>query len=404
MARAPSTKAFEERFSKIQYADDTSVATRMFTKAQVAAWISAKSLQETDFSYPYEDVLRIFPRPWWNEAIDEVLRSHSEAAGARRFVEALYKVDPASFAAAPQELVFWDIGFARTMRALEAGRDTALPALSRMLDAADPRRWKAAAYLLLLDPSREASLLQRASKAQLREAQSTLSRFGYEVHEGRLRRLWPEAPYHLVFPRGYLPERLQSSCEEGSFPDAHGARPRETPGVRFGGLVKGRTPKGRRLELHHVLSLDPVPADLGVSTSRLVLATRLDTLTEDGGEHFCQHEPDGSVVMDEDETGTHPALRETRVSLVRAPAARFQDWGSGRGENLFRLGGFPVFVQSPRYPSCSKCKAKMMHLLSLDSGLPLDSPQASLDWGSGGVANVFWCDACLVSAWTWACT
>jgi hypothetical protein len=160
--------------------------------------------------------------------------------------------------------------------------------------------------------------------------------------------------------------------------------------------------------LHHVLTLDPVPADLGISASRLVLATSLDALAEEGCEHFCQHEPDGTVVTD-DETGSHPAFRETRVSLVRSPAARFQDWDNRkRDENLFRLGGFPVFVQAPSYPRCSRCKKTMMHLLSLDSDLPLDSEGPNgcvdFDWGSGGVANIFWCDGCRVSAWTWGCT
>jgi len=102
------------------------------------------------------------------------------------------------------------------------------------------------------------------------------------------------------------------------------------------------------------------------------------------------------------------AFRPTQVKLVRSPAmSLFQSWGEGIDENLCRLGGYPVFVQSPSYPNCIECGLRMPHILSLDSGLLLEEPRQGTTehaWGSGGVANGFWCDACRISAWSWDCT
>jgi hypothetical protein len=420
MTSSDSIEAFEARFAAIRYLPDPSASVGQFTREELARWIAAKAAQGTDFSRPYADALRIFPAAWWADALRDVLRSRSTSRGAAHFVKALVEIEPAFFDSAPQELVPWRIGLARTMRALLAHPGVALEGLRRMAD--DPKEtapWQAVGYALLLDPSAEAyaaveTKLAACAEPERRAAQWDLASFGFEVHEGRLRRLWPELMGHLRFPPGYLTgwraEREEVARPPGEAIPALGALP-------FGGVVEGRTPDGHAIPLHHALTLDPVPTGLGITTPRLVLATSLDALLDEGAPHYHRHDPSGAVVTPHRRVGdpdlrkaTHPAIRSASVAIVRSPAERrFQSWGESNGEeSLFRLGGLPVFVQEPQYPGCIDCQRPMIHLLSLDSGLPLEAPgphgTLHLDWGSGGVANVFWCDACRVSAWTWACT
>jgi hypothetical protein len=95
-------------------------------------------------------------------------------------------------------------------------------------------------------------------------------------------------------------------------------------------------------------------------------------------------------------------LRETEVTLADfGPRWRWQSWG--KAGNLHRLGGPPAWVQSADYPACPSCERRCAFLLQLDSELPLEGGGEWL-WGSGGVAYVFWCDACRVSGQLWQCT
>jgi hypothetical protein len=413
-------EAFDARFAAIRVLPDPSANVGQFTSEEVARWIAAKAEQGTDFSHPYEDALRIFPAAWWTEALRDIVRSRPTSRGAANFVKALVERQPSFFDSMPHELVPWRIGLARTMRALLAHPAVALEGLRRMAD--DPResaRWQAAGYALLLAPSKETyasveKALAACAEPERDAAQWDLTRFGFEQHEGRLRRLWPDLVGHLRFPSDYL-TGWRAQREEVALPPGDAIPTLGT--LRFGGLVEGRTPEGRAIPLHHALTLDPVPAGLGVTTPRLVLATLLDALLDEGAPHYHRHDPSGTVVTPHRRVGdpdpgkaTHPAIRPARVAIVRSPAQfRFQSWGESNGEeSLFRLGGMPVFVQAPEYPACMDCQRPMTHLLSLDSGLPLEAPGPygglGLDWGSGGVANIFWCDGCRVSAWTWAST
>src|SRR5262249_42276672 len=118
------TSSFDKRFDEIRY-DKPSLATERFTREEVAAYVEAKAQEGTDFGYPYKEVVRLFPRDWWLPAIEKILRERPDTGGARAFVNALVKVDPSYFAEAPHELLGWNVGFARTMRMLQARPEAA---------------------------------------------------------------------------------------------------------------------------------------------------------------------------------------------------------------------------------------------------------------------------------------
>lgn len=73
------------------------------------------------------------------------------------------------------------------------------------------------------------------------------------------------------------------------------------------------------------------------------------------------------------------------------------------GENNFRLGGRPYFIQDYHYPACCDCKKHMRFILQLDSGIPQENG-TECDWGSGGMAYLYWCDNCRISSICWFCT
>src|SRR5690606_28335139 len=130
MRRAMGTsaiKSFEKRFAKIQHTTDPAGAVGAYTPEEVTAWIRAKAEQDTDFGYPYRDALRVFPREWWSDAVAELVRSRHQGCGARAFVEALFNLDPDSFADArrrrrrPRHRRLWRLRTCRTLERPELG-------------------------------------------------------------------------------------------------------------------------------------------------------------------------------------------------------------------------------------------------------------------------------------------
>lgn len=416
-ARPFDLKDFERRFSAVRY-EKTETAPALFTPDEVAAYVTAKAVAPHDFSYPYKDVLHAFPRAWWLAAVEALFRarpdpqSSAEHRGAQSFVEAWVRQEPETFTHNAYELVRWGIGFQRTLGMLAVDREASVAGLRRLLaDPTEPERWTAAGYLLLLDPDAEphvARVLAATSEPERSRAAYRLEKYGFELENGALRRLWPRAVYHLAFPADYKLE-YDSGAPFTIQDDA------AAPLHAIGGAVPGKSDEGLPITLQRVLTLHPVPADLGVTLPRLTLVIGLDAVEDENSASYYVHEPDGTFEAHVSCYGWEgrkpPApIRPAHVQLVPTPPElRFQGWGENyRGQSRFRLGGFPVFVQDKVFPPCLRCKRPMMHLLSLDSGLPLDGEteygRPFLDWGSGGVANAFWCDPCRVSAWTWGCT
>jgi len=74
-----------------------------------------------------------------------------------------------------------------------------------------------------------------------------------------------------------------------------------------------------------------------------------------------------------------------------------------RGENLYRIGGHPTWIQPAEYPTCPNCCRLMPIFLQLDSHFPTEG-FAEFLWGSGGICYVCLCGECGVSASFWQCT
>jgi len=178
---------------------------------------------------------------------------------------------------------------------------------------------------------------------------------------------------------------------------------------RFGGGADGECGVCGQ-GLHNLLSLDPVPEDLSISSvPRLQVATCLSCLGWSRELLSFRHGTDGSPTpLDTDRAEPEfPAepLREVQVQLAKTPGRwQWQDWElTNSRENLNRLGGHPTWIQSADYPACPVCRRTMPFLMQFDSDLPNESAEEWL-WGSGGICYVFWCDACAVSSSLWQCT
>jgi hypothetical protein len=230
-----------------------------------------------------------------------------------------------------------------------------------------------------------------------------LAEEGLAVADGLPRWLHSEQPWHLIFPEGHF------ARETPAHPTWHDFAEQTGP-MRFGGVGSG-TCRFCREKLHHILTLKPVPADLGVTGRRaLKLEVCLSCLGWEQVELFYRH----------DERGAPRSLREGRSRITpRFPAGplksgearlgragprwAWQSWSSLGKPNLNRVGGPPAWVQSADYPDCPECGRTMSFLMQLDSNLPAEQG-GEWDWGSGGMGYARWCGACRISAWRWQCT
>lgn len=391
MAADDDIAELEVRFRALRY-DGPGALSRAFTMDEARRYIAAKAHLPTDFSYPYRTILEEFPRQWWSPVLTELLEG-PDSPGASAFVDAAFEVAPDLFESAPEHAARW-LDRSRAFAWLRARPELSRAGLLRVLnDAAASWRWRAAGFLLLLDRALAptvAAAIGALDAEQQAAARWALLDHGWDSGDG-LRPLWPSLTFHLVFAHEYI-------APTSDHPTWHTTE--FAPGDHaFGGRVGG---------LAHVLTLDPVPRELGISLSRLVLVIDLDFASDDGSEQYFHHDANGNPLRDK--VQEHPPFAQSRVQLATTrPEHIVQSWGASTGrENLLRLGGPPVFVQAPVYPKCERCERRMTHILSLDSEIPLEragwNQMSTWDWGSGGVANAFWCDACRISAWTHACT
>jgi len=233
----------------------------------------------------------------------------------------------------------------------------------------------------------------------------------WDYVNGNLIRLAPAGTYHVQFPDGFLRPFCWAGVDQ-PIPHPTWKLPAE-PGMPagFGGLAAGRCPSCEG-QLHRLLHLPAIPADLGVSRCpALDLAACLKCLGWSISTMFFRHGSDGhitaSIGQPDTETGFDPEpdpLPATKVNLAATPARwRQQDWALSNGrENLNRLGGEPTWIQNPSYPQCPSCRRRMHFLAQLDSLDFADGSQWL--WGSGGIAYILWCDPCRISAVLWQCT
>lgn len=210
-----------------------------------------------------------------------------------------------------------------------------------------------------------------------------------------LQRLYPEEVWHIIFPPDYLME----PCDHETFQ----ATRQDNREYVFGGKMKAQDAHGRAITIHHLLSLDPIPAHLRITgLHRLIFAADLDLVLLTPGVTYQRHHPDGSVtVLDPGSKGepVTPFIRSTKIRMRnQGPAWYFQRYIYGH--NHYRLGGPPVFISGTYYPECTQCKRTMRFLLELDSSAPM-SDGRKLEWGVEGMAYFYWCDNCKISAIHW---
>ncbi|MCW2673478.1 MAG: hypothetical protein JWP14_2067 [Frankiales bacterium] len=93
------------------------------------------------------------------------------------------------------------------------------------------------------------------------------------------------------------------------------------------------------------------------------------------------------------EPGLPPVAQADPEMLVGfvdlGPEWRLQDWMWSNGvENLHRVGGPPTSIQHDSRPSCPRCSSPMYFAAQI----------AVEDFGFEGIAYLYWCDPCAISA------
>ncbi|NHZ87632.1 hypothetical protein F2P45_01075 [Massilia sp. CCM 8733] len=224
-------------------------------------------------------------------------------------------------------------------------------------------------------------------------------------HDGPGLPLYGAPCAHLIFPENYM--------YGGSADPAPGAQhpswtlPGDGPLHRFGGA--GSAACGLCTgQLHHLVTL-PERTMFGATASgaaTLSLEVCLSCLGWERDKLFYRHGDDGlpSPLDHGAVTPQFPAnaLAPTEVRLVPTPARwTWQQWGRG---NLHRVGGAPVWIQSPDYPDCPTCARTMHFAMQLDSELPTTDEDECWLWGSGGIGYVFQCQPCRTIGYLWQCT
>ncbi|MEM7035841.1 MAG: hypothetical protein AAF570_02605 [Bacteroidota bacterium] len=225
---------------------------------------------------------------------------------------------------------------------------------------------------------------------------------GLEWRGNDLHRLYPEYAYHITFAYRYLHVDMNHDTFkkldplQGSF--------------TFGGAMNAVNAEGRRTQVQHLICLDPIPKFLGIrGLHRLMIACDMDIVLHTAGATYQQHKPNGSVtILGDNRTnlpgGPHykqktPYIKSTKVVLSnQGPAWYFQRYG--KAENYYRLGGPPTFIRGAYYPECCGCGRTMRFIMELDSHLPRTDDQP-MEWGVDGMAYIYWCDNCSISAIHW---
>lgn len=217
--------------------------------------------------------------------------------------------------------------------------------------------------------------------------------------------------YHVIFTSEYLDkmhiDKTHPTCN---------IEPQDKKEYVFGGSLGDKNDKF----LNHVITLDPIPENIGVTTvKKLTIAIDFELFFNSllcGKYLFYQHDNNGypslltKDIIVSNEYDKKPIIR-TKVRLAQTPNEwRLQDWGDG---NNNKIGGEPTWVQEPEYPNCPCCKEQMKYLMHLNSDLPVSEPVLLQDgriykdtimFGSGGVCYAYWCDKDGISAYIWQST
>lgn len=161
----------------------------------------------------------------------------------------------------------------------------------------------------------------------------------------------------------------------------------------FGGVIQ----KNDESKLFHVMTIEPVPHNFGISLKKLTLGFEFEYYEkafykhdENGFPHFIKtHELGKKMEVDE--------ILPTKIRLSETPKRwHYQDWGLSNGENLNRFGGEPTWIQGAYYPTCPETGETMQFLFQIDNVPSIGPFQFG---GGGGIFYFFWCDTSKISTY-----
>jgi hypothetical protein len=163
----------------------------------------------------------------------------------------------------------------------------------------------------------------------------------------------------------------------------------------FGGVIK----RDDESTLFHVMTIDPVPNDFGISLKKLVLGFEFEYYEkvfykhdENGFPHYIKtYEVGKKMEVDE--------ILQTKIRLSETPKRwNYQDWAlSNDRENLNRFGGEPSWIQGADYPICPETGEIMKFLFQFDN-LPTSQ---HFPFGGEGIFYFFWCDTSKISTYVY---
>ena len=158
----------------------------------------------------------------------------------------------------------------------------------------------------------------------------------------------------------------------------------------MGGLGTGRCPSCQQPLIHLITLGNEVVRQLSVSLPQV----RIETCPNCWEKAYYRHDELGipariEPVLNEGFEFENVPLVEQVVQFSRTPPRWLRQTCFATKQNLFKLGGFPSWVQANETPVVPGTNRKMQLLLQMDSHLPtIDGGE--LLWGSGGVFYVFW--------------
>jgi hypothetical protein len=225
---------------------------------------------------------------------------------------------------------------------------------------------------------------------------SMFHRVGLERKGKKVTPLCSEATHHVVFPPGFLQLPRGIGDTPGAMLDPTWRLDgRVVTTGRFGGTADG-TCGFCGGTLHRLLRLEDAIFPVARTGGPIELVTCLSCLSSEPVLFFDHRKGIRSLgaTRRTPESRIEP-LPESPVTLVVTPPRwRLQDWAHSNGrESLHRVGGEPTWIQDAEFPACPRCDRAMRFIAQLDSMDFADGRECA--WG---IAYLFWCSKCLISA------
>jgi len=228
-----------------------------------------------------------------------------------------------------------------------------------------------------------------------------LEAVGFTIRNGEIESYCPNSTYHFCFPQKYFSNDRPIHLSKEQHPTWK-LKPIEHK-YKFGGLIEAN----ENNPFTHIITFDQIPQNVKISgLERLTLGMHINEMNE-FGPIFYKHDflgnPQKIGETKKIEIYSDLPIKETEISFAETPERwALQRWGNSR-ENLFRFGGEPTWIQSAEVLTCPICNEKMDFLMQLDTSLP-NIENGEVDFGSGGICYVFWCDKSKVSGYLMQCT